>query len=886
MLSLIFYLVVVSWLLPGILAPQNPGADYGPSTAAWTPRPTTFVENVHKRDISPGANSLTSIPAAPTSEMIKPTNNAASSTGEVAGILVAIILAVGMLICGAWIYPVLRWRGRRSRDPNLQINPEPAPESKLTTSQVPIASSVATFFAFPDGRLRSDQGLINFKDGSIEYRFMVFLELFGINGVPLRELIWLAALRTSTETSHNHWLIDGERGPLRQTIDETTYEECSFLAALTRKATTIQSIEIFQERLVSLGFINIDYQNLSETHSSAQKCWSMDGRIWSIKQRFSLSSSIGYQSLFEVFLEVFTEIPCKDISPRAERQREIHYSHAHLAIVGLYRKSTSTYLYRRLIRQRQVILVILQVLSHRFQRGDEALLGFAKENLPVCGLHPDWNIILLVAELKATISNNYGNLLQISEKVFQVVQVSVTDGDSSPRAKGLSGWLLVELLDAAEAQDCDELIATVVQTGKQWMQRLLGSKLSSLEQTMLCRALARFGNSDYSEPQPRQYDLLLGYQLSRAGCIERAEELLLSGLEYYAYSPMSMQIWEYRFELVSLMLRAGRWSEAEAWLARTRESAISRKKYIPYIPYLPWVAHETKFWKRSGEYGETFVLLGLYQADCDMAMGKLKSAEDRLKDTMKETLFVRDYYIRALRLALRTRLLNVQMWQEIWERATVTAQDLVEDTIASGHCLSTARSSYSVIVIVLTLINKLLWVGEVLAAARLMESLKRFEDADHHVLPLDIKLYLERRRAAVSHLLSLEGSSAYGRHLRESGADAEDATTIVPVDPNSLRAQVPRPVKSDTRAMGIMPFRADLRKNSSAHKWSSGMEHDFDDYFQLQSNRLRLGERRGAVHRGNPVAEKLAQAPHPPSHDPYALEEQASVEDSERQMVD
>ena len=822
--------------------------------------------------------------------MLKSTNNAASSTTEVAGIVIAIILATGMLICAAWIYPVLRRRHRRRRDSNLQIDPKPPPESKVATSQVPIASSVATFFALPDGRVRSDQGLTNFKDGSIEYRFMLFLELFGLNGVPLRELIWLASLRTSTETSHNHWLVDGERGPLRQIIEaETAYEECSFLAALTRKATTIQSIEIFQERLVSLGFINVDYRSLSETHSSAQKCWSMDGRIWSIKQKLSFSSSVGYQLLFEVFLEVFTEIPCKDISPRAERQREIHYSHVHLAIGGLYRRSTSTNEYRRLMGQRQVMLVILQVLSHRFQRGDEALLGFVKENLPKCGLHPDWNMILLVAELKATISNNHENLSQISEKVFRVVQVSVTHSDSSPRAKGLSGWLLVELLDAAEAQDCDELIDTVVQTGKQWMQRVLGSKLSSLEQTMLCRALARFGYSDYPGPQPRQYDLLLGYQLSRAGCIEKAEELLLSGLEYYAYSPMSMQIWEYRFELVSLMLRAGRWSEAEAWLARTRESGISRKKYIPYIPYIPWIAHETKFWKRSGECGETFVLLGLYQADCDMAMGKLESAEDRLKDTMKETLFVRDYYIRALRLALRTRLLNVQMWQEIWERATVTAQDLLEDIIASGHSLSTARSSYSVIVIVLALINKLLWVGDVKAAARLMGSLKRFEHVDHHVLPVDIKLYLERRRAAVSHLLGLEGPSAYARHLRESGADAEDALTIAPLaeDPNSLRVQVPSPVKFDTQAIGIIPShpRAPLRKKSSAHKWSSGMEHDFDDYSKVQPDRLRLGARRGAVHRGNPVAEKLAQAPHPPSHEPYALEEQTSVEGSKRQMV-
>ena len=60
MLSLIFCLVIVSWLsvpcdaLPGILAPQTSGVDYSPSTAIWTPRPTPFVEYVLKRDTSLG----------------------------------------------------------------------------------------------------------------------------------------------------------------------------------------------------------------------------------------------------------------------------------------------------------------------------------------------------------------------------------------------------------------------------------------------------------------------------------------------------------------------------------------------------------------------------------------------------------------------------------------------------------------------------------------------------------------------------------------------------------------------------------------------------------------------------------------------------------------
>ena len=897
MLSLIFCLVVVTWLsipcnaLPGILAPQTSGVDYGPSTAAWTPRSTPFVEIVHKRDISLGTSSSISIQPVPTSAMA----NHALSHGAIAGITVGVFVFVTNLVLQILYY----WYRRRSRR-LFHLNQTsfiPA-EPKATMSQVQITSSVATFFALPDGPQTSERALTSFKDDSIEHRFMALLALFGPSGVPLREFIMLASLRMSTKTSHNHWTIHGERGPLRNAIDAgTTYEECSYLAAFTHEASTVQSVEVFQERLVSWGLINIEYQDLSETHSSAQKCWFMDGRIWRINQSLLSLSSFRPELLSEVFSEVFTEMPCKDISPLAERQREMYYYHAHQAIVHLRQNLDWSLVHRR--DMTQVVLVILQLLSHRFQRDDEALLKFAKKNLPQSRLHPDWNMILLVAELKGAIYANCEDLSLIRDRVFEVVEVSVIQAFSSPRAKGLSWWLLVELLDAAEAQDSIELIDAIVQSGKQWLQRLLGSERSSLEQTMLCRALARFGNLDYLEPQPRQYDLLLGYQLSRAGCIERAEELLLSGLEFYASSPISTRLWSYRFELVSLMLRAGRWSEAEAWLASVRKSAITRSQVI----------HETDFWKRSEECGETFILLGLYQADCDMAMGKLKAAEDCLRNTIERTLFVRDSYIRALRLALRTRLLNVQMWQEIWERATVTAHDLIEDTIASEHCLYTTPYSVSVVVTVLTLINKLLWVNDVPGADRLLKSVKRFEAADYPVLPPDIKLYLERRRAAVSHLLSLEGSAGYIRCLEGSGADSEDAIVFAPVvDQGDRNPHInPSGAHGDTQGTETMPFHSgpDPSKQSSVYQWSSELEHarfpphevqELDD-LKVQSHEakvldtgdngsaqtarhgaatrriLHLGARTRPVHGGNLLAEKLAQAPHPPTHEPYTVRE-------------
>ena len=892
MLGLIFCLVVVSWLsvpcnaLPEILAPQTSGVDYGPSPAAWTPRPTTFVENEHKRDVSLGTELSTSSSPLPPSPMAQ--SNHRLRHGTIAGIaLGGFSIAVCILSC----WDMFSGRRRPVSHPKQQIGFEPKPTPRVTMNQVQITCSVTTFFALPDGRPRLDRVFTPFKDDSIEYRFMALLALFGSNGVPLRELIMLASLRRSTDTSLNHWLENGERGPLEHAINvETAYTECSFLEAFTRETSTIHSIEMLETRLVSLHLINIEYQDLSETQSLAQQCWFMDGRIWRINESCPYADAFRLQLQLEVFLEVFAEIPCKDISPLAERQREMYYYHAHQAMVHLYKNGALSDVPRR--NMKHIVLVILQILSHRFQKHDEALLSFANWNLPEAGLHPDWDMILLVAKLKATIYTDHGNLLRIRDKVLEAVVLPVIRGDSSPRAKGLSGWLLVELLDAAEVQDCTGFIDDAVRTGKQWMQMLLGSELSSLEQTMLYRAFARFGASDDPVPQHRQHHLLFGHHLSRCGYVEKAEKLLLSGLEYYASSPMSTRMWSYRFELVSLMLRVGRWSDAEARLAGARESAIYRNGAID----------ETDFWKRSGECGETFILLGLYQADYDMAMGKLQIAEKRLKFTMERTLFVRDSYIGALRLALRTRLLNVQMWQEIWERATVTAQDLIKDTIIFGHCLPTTRSSCSIIVVVLSLINKLLWVGDVLAAARLLESVKRFEDGDQCVLPLNIKLYLERRRTAVSHLLSLEGSSRYIRQLEDSGTGAEDAITSAPfveqVDrvPNAhpLRGLDLTSVDFDTQPTLTMPSHSGptLLRQSSFYKWSSELERarvptpdeakvlDTRDNESAQRAKagttreriLRLDTRRGSVHRGNPFAEELAQAPHPPTHELYTME--------------
>ena len=383
MLSLILCLVVVSWLsipcnaLLGIFAPQTFGVEYGPPIAASTPRPTTFVENAHKRGLwlPIGKVPETSSPPPPTSSM-NPSDHTLSPS-KIAGMVVgALWLIGGFIVCLLAYRRLSRRRLRRQRA---------IPKPKVATSHVPvtlpIASPVASFFA-----LSSDWDLIPSKHNTMEYKFMALLALFGSKGVPLRELIMLASVKLATKTSDNHWLVDGERGPLVHAIDaETTYAKCSFLEAFTRETSTTRSIEMFERRLVSCGLINTEYQDLSGTLLSAQQCWFIDGRIWRINSTHSIT--INAESQFEVFLEVFVDIPCKDISPLAERQREIYYYHAHQAMGHLHKNSPLSI--GRLQNMNHIVLVFLQVLSHRFQTHDKALLRFAERHLPRSGLHPD-----------------------------------------------------------------------------------------------------------------------------------------------------------------------------------------------------------------------------------------------------------------------------------------------------------------------------------------------------------------------------------------------------------------------------------------------------------------------------------------------------------------
>lgn len=190
------------------------------------------------------------------------------------------------------------------------------------------------------------------------------------------------------------------------------------------------------------------------------------------------------------------------------------------------------------------------------------------------------------------------------------------------------------------------------------------------------------------------------------------------------------------------------------------------------------------------------------------------------------------------------------------------------------------------------------------------------------MLQSDIKLYLEQRRDAVSLLLRTKRLTGNIQHLEDTSADAEDAITSGSVvdqldgyshaNPSGARGFTL--VNLDTQATEAIPSQSGPNppKRSSAYRWSSELDlarfappgvEKFDD-LEVQSHEaklldtgetvnaqiaqverirerlLRIGTKKGSVRRGNPVAEKLARAPHPPTHKPRKLKSPTNLPQS------
>ena len=646
--------------------------------------------------------------------------------------------------------------------------------------------SESIFFPFP---LTGGKTMIQWSTEYLaptrdEAKFLAFLSLYGSNGVPLRDLITFATLRTSCKSSENHWLLNGEAGPiLRPVGDSSLPNHCTFLNAFVRTCFEYQSLENLQNRLSSLGLIEIKYPMRRSFATS--NFWRSDElndeRIWCAAKN-PMSSHLMVptwqgqdgEGIVMDLLYVFLEMPSKDVCLLAERHRETFYIHARIFALETLRfcqtilKNARDY----------VVALILELLTHRSQNGDNRLIQLAKA-CPSSANGSDWAIMVLWAELKELKSS--GGLRVGTALDTSITRLLSWRGKRQRRANGFIGYLLVEWKKAAEVSQDRELNSRIVKHAMDWVETAWSSG-SSIECTALCCVLANFRMLDKAVLVSPRYRLLYGYHLSRAGHLEQAKESLASA---YTISELGTRLSGYHFELVSVLVRLGNRQEAKRLLQIFENHVI--------IP--PRRGGRRNPTSRVRQY-EHEILLDLYQAELLMATGDVSLSTFRLINTIR-TGRREDCYFWLLRLACEVRLLELQTRDDSPERALNVAEALIVE-IRDKSSLDPDLMQW-IIQQLLTLSNRLLWTGNVSAASSLLDKIVdicHHQHCSHSVK--DLLPYIKQRRATVSNMLSADHAENDPATVDDESKAASNESLDVLDRPSNEQTYPPKKTVTDS----------------------------------------------------------------------------------------
>ncbi len=606
--------------------------------------------------------------------------------------------------------------------------------------------SDSTFFPYPlmNGETLMEWGLKHLSPHQDEAKFLAFLSLYGPNGVTLRDLITFARLRASAIPSKNHWLLSGEVGPiLRPVGDASLPTHCSFLSVFVREVSNVQGALGLQKRLESLGLIQVNYPM---GHSSRD--WRNDERVWCLAEN-QMSSHLRIPTWHDPegeviimdLLNVFLEMPSRDVSLLAERHRETFYNHARLFAFEALKFSQTVLKNAR----DYTVMLILQILTHRSRSGDKELLEFAKA-WPSSVNGSEWAIMTLWAELKADVSNS--ELTLHKELINRITRLLSQKGKRQRRANGLFGYLLVELMRVVETSRYTELNTQIGRSAMEWVETAWFSG-SSIERAALCCVLANFQILDRSVLVPTKYHLLYGYYLSRAGHLKHAEEFLASGLSNNLPLQLFSRSWDYGFELVSVLIRLGHWQEAQRWVTNIQELMTSPNR-----------REDSELQEVLPPFIEMRILLEFYQTELLIAAGEVGFVPLRLRNTISKVCSMdrdgngeetEDSYFQSIRLALKTRLLEIQTWEGSPERALQVAQALITE-FSNKSFLGPDIVQWTIQQL-LVLSNRLIWAGHVSAASSLLKRTIKICDYRAYSSWLEDLLYAESRIATLNKLL-------------------------------------------------------------------------------------------------------------------------------------
>ena len=202
---------------------------------------------------------------------------------------------------------------------------------------------------------------------------------------------------------------------------------------------------------------------------------------------------------------------------------------------------------------------------------------------------------------------------------------------------------------------------------------------SPIELAVLCCVLVRLKAFKELDTMPQRYHLTCGHYLARSGMPQLASQFILSGIHYCEQETPEEPIWRYYLEFWTIAMSQGYWDEAESWLSSACKDIWRRSEAIP--------DGGRDVLQQSGELEEYKVTLATLLSDCYVAQGNYQSAASMLLMAIENTSPSHDNYITNTRVALWSRLLNVQMELHELKKAGIVAATLcyeLDDSLTSA----------------------------------------------------------------------------------------------------------------------------------------------------------------------------------------------------------
>lgn len=289
-------------------------------------------------------------------------------------------------------------------------------------------------------------------------------------------------------------------------------------------------------------------------------------------------------------------------------------------------------------------------------------------------------VMLLLVDLKTAVSGKDAresrstqSMLQENTEYFH--QTIPKRGEIGQKAWGMLGFALAELMDVVETTHKQETAEKIVHLMKEWCDIALKTR-TPIEMAALCSILVRLQAFDELNEMPQEHHLMCGYYLARIGCQQLAPQFILSGIHYCAQEMPGAPIWRYYSELWTVAMNRGHWDEAESWLWSACEGLWKRDYTLP--------GGGLDMWKYSGELEEFTLTVTYLISDCYAARGLFLEAESMLTIAIGNTFPSQNNSVKITRIALWSRLLNVQMELRNLKRASIIAFTLCCELQALG----------------------------------------------------------------------------------------------------------------------------------------------------------------------------------------------------------